>query len=107
MQAYPPFVLRAAGDSGDDGDGGQGHYYDGQLLAMYMVSRGVFQCPITRRKLTVQVGVAGLAESCRVSSDHRVYVSGRRFWPDPASVAPPPPATSHPPPATSHPPPTA
>ena len=55
-QAYPPFVLRAAGLSGDDGDGGQGHFYDGQLLAMYMVSRGVFQCPITRRKLTLRVG---------------------------------------------------
>jgi hypothetical protein len=38
---YPPFLLRQ-------------NYFDGLALASYMVSRGIFQNPLTREELTVQ-----------------------------------------------------
>ena len=46
---YPPFELRASGPSG--GADSAGDWFDGRVLALYLVSRGHFSHPISRRAL--------------------------------------------------------
>jgi len=55
---YPPFALYHDGKTDDCNDcDGVSTYFDGLALASYIVSRGVFQNPLTRVELT--------AEDCR------------------------------------------
>ena len=49
---YPPFVLHKRSTTNDDTD--VSYYFDGHALASYIVSRGIFQNPLTRQPLTYE-----------------------------------------------------
>mgnify|MGYP007080190818 CR=1 FL=1 len=51
---YPPFVLyrHNAGEPKSAGHAEDDYYFDGKALASYIVSRGMFQNPLTREPLT-------------------------------------------------------
>jgi hypothetical protein len=61
---YPPFELL------NDGSGEQATFFDGRILAHYLVSTGNFTHPMTRRELTVK--------ECRYAA--HVHIRNDHMW---------------------------